>query len=239
MIRIAVCEDEVFLGGEMEKLLYKLAEKQGISIQTEVFTSAEQCYAYLQNESMVDILYLDIELGVMSGIELASIIRNEFNNDEMQIIYVSSKKSYAMELFESHPLNFIVKPLEEEKFAKIFYKAAQLVDQSEKTFSYKKGRSYHKMFFSEILYFEASNREVILHGYDRCEKFYGSLKNIYSDVSQYGFFFCHKSFLVQYDKVRTFESNRLIMQNGDEIPISQGQRRAVKEIQLQKELRLL
>ena len=46
----------------------------------------------------------------MSGIELAERIRNELHNDYMQIVYVSSKQSYAMELFESHPLHFLVKP---------------------------------------------------------------------------------------------------------------------------------
>ena len=237
MINIAVCEDDVFLGGQIETMLYRQAETEGVAIQTEVFTSAENCLKYLREECMVDLLFLDIELGKMSGIELAERIRNELHNDYMQIVVVSSKQSYAMELFESHPLHFLVKPLAEEKFTRVFRKAVKLIDKSEETFQYKKGHSHKKVFCSEIIYFEASNREIIMHTNTENEIFYGTLKNIYPKLQKQVFFFCHKSFLVHYDKVKIFETNQLVMQNGDIIPISQGQRKAVKELQLERELR--
>lgn len=71
------------------------------------------------------------------------------------------------------------------------------------------------------------------------EIFYGTLKSVYPELQKYGFFFCHKSYLINYEKVKIFETNQLIMQNGDMIPISQGQRKAVKELQLERELRYL
>lgn len=239
MINIAVCEDDVFLGGQIETMLYKQAAKTGVSIHTEVLTSAEQCLKYIKEEHMVDLLFLDIELGAMSGIELAAVIRNELHNDYMQIVYVSSKQSYAMELFESHPLHFLVKPLDEEKLGKVFYKAINLIEKSEETFCYKKGHTYKKVFLSEILYFEADNREVILHTGSGKDIFYGTLKNICPDLLKKGFFLCHKSFLVQYDKVKIFETNQLVMLNGDVIPISQSRRKEVKELQLERESRYL
>lgn len=240
MIQIAVCEDDVFLGGRIETMLRRQAEAENVSIQTEVFTSAEQCLKYIREKNVVDLLFLDIELGGgMSGIELAEIIRNELRNDYMQIVYVSSKQSYAMELFESRPLHFLVKPLEEEKLAKVFQKAVKLIDKSEETFRYKKGHAYKKVFLSEIIYFEADNREIIMYTDTENEIFYGTLKKIYPELQKHGFFFCHKSFLIHYEKVKIFETNRLVMQNGDIIPISQGQRKAVKELQLERELRYL
>lgn len=142
-----------------------------------------------------------------------------------------------MELFESHPLHFLVKPLDEEKLTRVFRKAVKLIDKSEETFQYKKGHSHKKVLLSEIIYFEASNREIIMHTNTENEIFYGTLKNIYPKLQKQGFFFCHKSFLVHYDKVKIFETNQLVMQNGDMIPISQSQRKAVKELQLERELR--
>ncbi len=166
-------------------------------------------------------------------------VGNVWSKTAAMLGYVSSKKSYAMELFESHPLNFLVKPLDEEKFLRIFQKAVTLIDQSEKIFCYKKGHAQHKIFLSEILYFEANNREITIHMCDETEVFYGALKNIYQELEGKGFFFCHKAFLVQYDKVKVFETNQLKMQNGDVLPISQGKRRMVKEIQLKREARYL
>lgn len=237
MINIAVCEDDIFLGGQIEMMLHRQAAAEGVAIETEVFSSAEQCLKYIKEERMVELLFLDIELGAMSGIELAERIRNELHNDYMQIVYVSSKQSYAMELFESHPLHFLVKPLEEERLAKVFQKAVRLIDKSEETFQYQKGHAYKKVFLSEIIYFESNNREIIMHTDTENETFYGTLKRIYPEVQKHGFFFCHKSFLVHYEKVKIFETNQLVMQNGDVVPVSQGQRKAVKELQLERELR--
>lgn len=53
MISIAVCEDEVFLGSQMEMLLYRFAEESGVSIETEVFVSAEQCLRYIKEEKIL------------------------------------------------------------------------------------------------------------------------------------------------------------------------------------------
>lgn len=63
MIQIAVCEDDVFLGGRIETMLRRQAEAENVSIQTEVFTSAEQCLKYIREKNVVDLLFLDIELG--------------------------------------------------------------------------------------------------------------------------------------------------------------------------------
>lgn len=210
MLYIAICEDELAIGSRLEELIYKQAEIKNVQIDIEVFLTAEECLAYIKQNHFFDLLFLDIELRNMNGIELADLIRNDLRDDYMQIVYISAKESYAMKLFETQPLNFLVKPISEEKLAKVFSKAIKILDNKEKMFCYKKGHVQKRV-----------------------------LKNIYEELKIYNFFLCHKSFLINYEKVKIFESNRLIMENEDMLPISQAQRKTVKEFQLEMEIRNL
>lgn len=239
MIYIAICEDDVSIGNYLEELIRTQAENEKAEINIEVFLTAEECLDYIKENHSFDLLFLDIELGNMSGIELAETIRNDLGDDYMQIVYISAKESYAMKLFETQPLNFLVKPIEKEKLKKVFCKAIKILEQKEEVFCYKKGHSQKKVFIKDILYFEVQNRKIIIYSKNAKDTFYGALKNIAEELKKYHFFLCHKSFLIHYEKVRIFESSRLIMENGDEIFISQAKRQEVKEIQMEMEIRNL
>lgn len=239
MLYIAICEDEVSIGNRLEKLIRRQAEIENVEIDIEVFVTAEECLNDIKENHSFDLLFLDIELGNMSGIELAESIRNDLCDDYMQIVYISAKESYAMKLFETQPLNFLVKPVKEEKLAKVFQKAVKLLEHKEEVFCYKKGHSQKKELIKDILYFEVRNREIIICSKGGKDTFYGALKNIVDELKKYNFFLCHKSFFIHYEKVKIFEASRLIMENGDVIPISQAQRKAVKEMQLEMEIRNL
>ncbi len=69
-----------------------------------------------------DLLFLDIELPQINGVAVGRYIRETIKNEIIQIAYISSKQKYAMELFEMHPINYLVKPLTYEKIAKVIDK---------------------------------------------------------------------------------------------------------------------
>ena len=61
---------------------------------------------------------LDIELISTNGIKVGKFIRDELENLEIAIVYISSKSSYAMNLFRVQPIDFLVKPIEKERIKK-------------------------------------------------------------------------------------------------------------------------
>ena len=84
-----------------------------------------------------DIVFLDIELPKVSGIGVGRYIREVLKNEIVQIAYISAKEGYAMELFEFRPINFLVKPLEKEKVAKVIEKYFIITEQDNHVFEYK------------------------------------------------------------------------------------------------------
>lgn len=109
MYRIGICDDETDICAKIEEIVLLYARKRDVNLDTEVWYSGEGVCEYLKRGNSIDILFLDIELLHMTGIEVANFIRNRLENRKMQIVYISEKQSYALALFKTQPLDFLVK----------------------------------------------------------------------------------------------------------------------------------
>lgn len=236
MIYIAICDDDYFICGQLETYLHKNKYLFGEEIDIEVFYSVEECIKFMQGEHSFDFLFIDIEFKTMNGLQMGAFIRYELQDYCMQIIYISAREIYALQLFDTQPLNFLTKPIDFQKLKKVIGTGMLLLKNKQKEFSFKDGHSIQKESIDNILYFEASNRQVILHKNNTNRLFYGTLREVFKQVEVYGFFYCHKSFIVNYEKIKEFRYDSLTMINGDQIRISQTYRTQVKQIQLFQEM---
>lgn len=93
MFKIAICDDEPIICSYIEKIIHDYSKSIAESIEVEVFFSGEELYKYLKNEINFDLIFLDIELSKLNGIDLGKKIREEMKNEIAQIVYISSKES--------------------------------------------------------------------------------------------------------------------------------------------------
>ena len=119
MYRIGICDDEIEFCTEIEGFVQEYAEKEEITVETEIFTSGEVLFETINNGNTFELLFLDIELGGINGVEVGHRLREKVENEAMQIVYVSSKESYAMQLFQIRPFDFLTKPVNMEKISKV------------------------------------------------------------------------------------------------------------------------
>lgn len=202
----------------------------------DVYYSGEELYRYLEKGTYYDMIFLDIRLKKLNGVDVGRMIRNDLKNEAVMIVYISAEDKYAMDLFEVRPMHFLVKPIKEEKIIATLKKGMELSNKFNQTFEYKQGHSISKIEVKNILYFESMDRKVKMVTTGREEIFYGSLADIFSRLEKYGFFFCHKSYLVNYHHVKKFEYERLKMENGAILPISQPKRKSVRAMQMNIEM---
>ena len=73
----------------------------------------------------------------------------------MHIIFISYKSSYAMELFDLHPYNFLIKPMKREKVYSEIQKLLQLDSQDKRFFSYSYNKNHYKILIGDIIYFKS------------------------------------------------------------------------------------
>lgn len=235
MFKIGICDDEPVICSKNEEFILNYSTFISKKVDVEVFYSGEELYKYLKCGNFIDVIFLDIELKNLSGIALGKIIRNELKNEIMQIVYISSKENYAMELFEVRPFNFLIKPIHENKVITTLNKVFELHDKLDVYFKYKKGHNFFRKEIKDIIYFESDNRQVKMVTTAGEIIFYGTLPEIHSQLEPHKFFFIHKSYIVNYYHIAEFYYDKLIMTNSQVLPISQSKRTEVRKLQLKYE----
>lgn len=155
MYRIGICDDDKALCSVLEEDILAITKDLKIESETEVWYSGEEIEKDLQNGQGLDLLFLDIELAKKDGVEVGQFIRKEMKDIRTHIVYISSKESYAMQLFKIQPLDFLVKPLERKQLIEVLTRSIRQSRKKKTYFEYRKGRSYYKIPMDDICYFES------------------------------------------------------------------------------------
>lgn len=232
MIRIAIVDDEKNICSFVEKCLLGLSKKNGILIEVDVFYSGEDLMKTIK-EIFYDIIFLDIKMLELSGIDVSRHIRETMGNEATQIVYISGNTQYAIDVFEYDPFHFLPKPLNKEKIEKVFLKLIRKLNLKAEAFTYKIGHNTFKVPIKEIIYFESYKREIIIYHSGKEDKFYGSLENIHLQLSKYDFLLIHKSYLINSIHVRKCTYESVEMSNHVILPIAQSKRKEIRVKQLE------
>lgn len=238
MLRIAICDDDTVLCAQIERIILEDCTNNSWPLDVEVFNSGAQLCKFIQNEHEFDLIFLDIEMAEVNGVQVGKIIRNEIKNQTVQIVYISAKTSYCMDLFEIRPMHFLEKPLCAKQIIKQVHLANELCLKAECVFRCKKKHTSYSELVKNIVYFESQNRVVKMITTTDETSFYGTLAEIEQQLSKSNFLLIHKSFLVNYVHVIEFGSKELKMSNGQLLAISQHRRKAVKDLQIKLEKEL-
>lgn len=235
MFRIAICDDEPAICSQIENIIINYSAENKAKIEVQVFYSGEELYEFLEEGQQFDMLFLDIELKMMNGIEVGRKIREELDDQIIQIVYISGKDSYYRDLFDVRPMHFLPKPIEAMEVIKDIRLAMKLTDKFGGIFIYKKGHETYKIGVKTILYFVSDNREVKMVTTEGEELFYGKLDDVFEQVAKYHFMYIHKSYIVNYFYVTKFRYDEVTMSNLENLPISQARRKEIRELQIKYE----
>ncbi len=234
MYDIGICDDGVNTCADIENLLLKCAKEKEIQINIRVWYTGEGLRNYLIDGGHLDILYLDIELFKMTGIEIGSYIRNELDNTGLQIIYISGKMSYALQLFKTQPLDFLVKPIRQEQINETMETAVKIINKKRERFEFQKGKDYHYITQGEIIYFESKGRKIKIVTSQETYEFYGRLKEVIKHLSD-EFIEIHQSYVINKEHVKRYTYEMVELDDGTILTISQKKRKQVRKKVLRDE----
>lgn len=106
------------------------------------------------------LLFLDIEFKGINGVRVGKAIRERFKNEMTQIVFVSIKENYAMQLFQIRPLDFLIKPICQESVFRVMSEYRRLFDRDNSFFIYHIGKSTYSLSEDEIRYFMCEGKKV-------------------------------------------------------------------------------
>lgn len=234
--RIGICDDENSTCSELEIYIAECFKGKSDSVDVLVWNSAESFIEDVPEKINLDVLFLDIELPGKNGIDVGYYIRESMSDVGMHIIYISSKTSYALELFDVHPYNFLVKPVSREKVCCEIEKLLQLDRQDRRFFTYSFNKNQYKVLLGNILYFMSDKHNInIVCTYGRKE-YVGKLKLELTKLPA-NFAMINRSVVVNLRHIKEFLPEELIMDNGDVVVISKNYKETLnmKMLEMQME----
>ena len=223
-MRIAICDDDKSICSQLENMIETYLLTNSIRGHIDVFYSAQSLQSFMKQEKSYDILFLDIEMEGMNGVELGYFLRDEMDNNQTEIIYISWESSYAMDLFKIRPADFIIKPLEKKRIESVLTQTLKHLSRKEAYFTYTYKGDLGRIKLNEILYFSSVGRKVYIQTLGGSVEFYGKLDEIIERLDQKYFWRIHKSCVINYYQSKKFEYAQVLMNDGTLLSISQKHR---------------
>lgn len=181
----------------------------------------------------VDLIFLDINMPGLSGISFARSI-----NKDIRIIFTTAYREYAIEGFDLHAVDYLLKPISFERlldavnnFQQTYTSPLpQKTEEKEANFIFVKiDRKMHKIDFDKILWIESLGDYLKIETTDGTKVTRETISNIQAKLPSENFLRIHRSFIIALDKIETYSNEEIII-NRRSLPIS----RSYKDSILQK-----
>ena len=218
MIKIAICDDEA----PTRAYLASLIRAQSCPCEIVEYASAGDCLA---DQREIDLLFLDIELAPsgLDGMALARKIRERATVTQPVIIFVTGYERYVFDAFDVGAFQYLLKPVDEEKFAQVFARAvAQIGTTKEKlgrVLTLQSANASKTVPLNSICYIESSNHKVELHLKDGVFVCYAKIGELELEL-QDRFFRIHKGYLVNLSYVDGYSKSEVTLTNGERLLLS-------------------
>ena len=226
MFFIGICDDELSTCSMLETEIASICCQFGNRVDIEVFYSGRDLIKYLQQGHLMDLLFLDIMLPDIDGVEIGSIIRM-MKCRTLQIAYISSDVGRTMELFAVRPMRFLVKPLGRMELVSTICDSYSYYLEDRQCFPVRNREGSFNIRFGDIIYFESMGHDIFVKISDSTK--YQMLRERDNNVTmkllseQYetkGFIRIHKSYLVNYKFIYVKKASEVILKNTEKIVIN-------------------
>jgi two-component system response regulator LytT len=218
-MKCVILDDEPFAHQVLEHYINQLPRLQLVA----GFRNSVQAYEYLNNHK-VDLLFLDIEMPLINGINFLSALTHKPNT-----IFTTAYKEYAFEGFELGVVDYLLKPFSYERFVKAIDRISQTSDVSvpiADMLVIKEKDSLLNIKQQDIIYIEGCKDYIKIITSDRQFIIYHTLKGILQRLNTEVFLQTHRSYIVNKAHIARITQEKLIMLNETMIPIGQSYRQA-------------
>lgn len=222
MIQVAIVEDDADDARTERNFIEKYAASSKEEIRISEFRNGSGIVDHYQ--ACYDIIFLDVEMSGMNGIETAREIRSV--DRDVIIVFITNVARYAIKGYEVQALDYILKPLRYEAFAQKLRHIARLVEAkgTDQSIVIRSDNTLQRLLVSDIQYVEVTAHTLIYHTENGSLSARGALKEVEAKLPQAQFCRCNKCFLVNLRHVRTIKDG-MVLVGKDYLPISRSLRK--------------
>lgn len=216
-MQIAICDDEPVFRAHIRKLLTQDSFEKEYDLNISEYESGEALLSALKDGVNADVLFLDIMMKGMDGMETARQLRRMGLN--CLIVFLTSISSYMQEGYEVKAFRYLMKDQMDTHLKRVMEDCRrELSDRA--WFTFTSDHENRSLPLSDILYLESDKRLIYLHTPLDTYRFYEKLDHLEKQLAGQGFLRCHRSFLVREACIAGWKGQKLWLKNGMELPIS-------------------
>ncbi len=216
MIRIAICDDEKYMSDQIQELACAFVGRRNRETAIRRFSCGRELLEY---DGQIDILFLDIQMKGMDGMETAKRLRaGKFRGF---LIFITVLQEMVFQSFEVQAYDYLVKPIEEARFEKTMERLlASMCSAGGSSLLVQKGYESRIIQKEDIVFCEIIDRKIYLNlASGEVVDYYERIENLETKLDS-RFFRCHRSFLINLGHLRGYKNGTAYMDNGREIPVS-------------------
>lgn len=220
-MKICICDDDITVHNEIKEFMLPYFNENDYP-SVAVLKSGEELVAHYSTSDPFDIIFLDIKMGRMNGIDTAAEIR-KIDPDAI-IVFISGYKEYVFDAFRCEALHFMTKPLRKLEFDDVFERALHKYTNQNNKYPVCWRNHRDVLRISDITYIEGYRRRLKVHTLTQTYEHIGKISSVQTQLQPHGFLRIHQGFVVNMHYIDSFGSKSVTLTDGTCICIS-GRRR--------------
>ena len=232
MFKIAICDDEEIFRKNIYKIIMNYMVKNGLLYEIDEFESGNEFINLGINMRKYDIVFLDINMDEIDGIETAQEIRKVSN--DIFIVFVTAFISYAVEGYSVNAIRYILK--NNENFAELIFECIDAISKkmnySVKKKEFKFSEGVKNISLELLLYIESKLHKLNFHIMEdklNTYSLYGKLDEFEKELEDKAFLRIHQSYLINMKHIVSIYRYEAVLNNGIRLKISKDRYKSVKE----------
>lgn len=215
-MKIAICDDQNIDREDLKNNL--LATEFGDTCDCSLFPSGEALLSAIGEGALFDIIFLDVDMPHLDGIETGKIIRRKKEN--VIIIFLTSHPEFALHAFECEAFHYLLKPCNTEKLNEVMKRAASRIGLINRYHVVKTKNGPVRLTVSDIYYVECLDRHVIYHMKNEEVVTRSKFQDVCDSLRDFGFCRIHQGYAVNMDKIKSIEKDSVILSDDRSVMMS-------------------
>lgn len=236
-MRIAICDDEESFLSEFEVYFMRFIQEYEENIQLICFRNGEQFLEYFQKYKDIAIVFMDIRMEVLDGLNTARRLR--VLDEKIKIIFLTSLEQYAVYGYKVKASDYVLKPLDYKRFRALLYTTLASIKKEDMSYFIEKNdNGIYKIYYCDIIYIETYRRNVLIHNAGEKIVSYRKMKEYESELDE-RFYRVHSGYIVNMAYIVSVKNLEIGLHNGESIPISKPRKRCFSKALAEYNARLL
>lgn len=209
MIRIAIVDDEKLIREHIKTLI----KNKQVECLIDTYSAGEEL---LRTDKCYDMVFLDIQMEGINGIETARVLRQK--TEDAVLIFITGVKEYVLDAFDVAAFHYLIKPIDEQKFADVFKRAVLEVGKKKQQVN---GQLFVKTRYrnvtlaqNDVLYIESRGKKVEIHTKTDVIDAYAGIGELEKQLKQ-NFYRCHRGYLVNLAFIMEYSNDSITLNNGE------------------------